>query len=58
MGTRDEVGAPPDRWEWFSPSRGRVVTTEPKRRPPADPPDDWTLLTDGAAPTEAEPPPG
>ena len=57
MGTRDEAGAPPDRWEWFSPSRGRVVSTEPKHRPPADPPDDWTLLTDGAAATDAEPPP-
>jgi hypothetical protein len=33
------------------------VTTEPKHRPPADPPDDWTLLTDGAAGTEGEPPP-
>jgi hypothetical protein len=32
-----------------------VVTTEPKKRPPADPPDDWTLLTD--APAEDVPPP-
>jgi hypothetical protein len=55
MGTPEESGAPPDRWEWFSPSRGRVVTTEPKKRPPADPPDDWTLLTD--APAEDVPPP-
>jgi len=57
MGTAAEAGAPPDRWEWFSPSRGRVVTTEPKRRPPTDPPDDWTLLTDGAAATDADSPP-
>jgi hypothetical protein len=57
MGTQDAMGAPPDRWEWFSPSRGRVVSTEPKRRPPPDPPDDWTLLTDGAVANEAEPPP-
>ena len=57
MGTREDAGAPLDRWEWFSPSRGRVVTTEPKRRPPADAPDDWTLLTDGAAVTDVDPPP-
>jgi len=57
MGTREDAGAPLDRWEWFSPSRGRVVTTEPKRRPPADAPDDWTLLTDGAAVTDLDPPP-
>jgi hypothetical protein len=58
MGAPEAAGAPPDRWEWFSPSRGRVVTTEAKRRPPPDPPDDWTLLTDGAAATDADPPPG
>lgn len=54
---QDGAGAPAGRWEWFSPSRGRVVTTEPKRRPPADAPDDWTLLTDGAAVTDVDPPP-
>ena len=57
MGTREDASAPADRWEWFSPSRGRVVTTPPKQRPPADAPDDWTLLTDGAAPTDADSPP-
>jgi hypothetical protein len=46
MGEAQDVGAPAGRWEWFSPSRGRVVTTEPNTRPSADPPDDWTLLTD------------
>ena len=55
MGDPAESSAPADRWEWFSPSRGRVVTTEPKQRPPADPPDDWTLLTDGAG-GDDEPP--
>jgi len=55
MGTAAEAGAPADRWEWFSPSRGRVVTTEPKQRPPTDPPDDWTLLTDGVAATDTPP---
>ncbi|HEV8583538.1 MAG TPA: hypothetical protein VGT02_01070 [Methylomirabilota bacterium] len=56
MGDREDTGPPPDRWEWFSPSRGRVLTTAPKQRPPADPPDDWTLLTDGI-PTADVPPP-
>ena len=56
MGDAAEAGAPADRWEWFSPGRGRVVTTEPKQRPPADPPDDWTLLTEAAG-TDAESPP-
>ena len=36
--------------------RGRVVTTEPKQRPPVDPPDDWTLLTEVAG-MDAQPPP-
>ncbi len=56
MGAPEETGAPADRWEWFSPSRGRVLTTEPKHRPPADPPDDWTLLTDGVSPADVPPP--
>jgi hypothetical protein len=56
MGAPEESGAPSDRWEWFSPSRGRVVTTSPKQRPPADAPDDWTLLTDGIAPADVPPP--
>jgi hypothetical protein len=49
MGEAQESGPPPGQWEWFSPSRGRVVVTEPKQRPPADPPDDWTLLTEGVS---------
>jgi hypothetical protein len=46
MGEAPETGAPAGVWEWFSPSRSRVVTTPPNTRPPDDPPDDWTLLTD------------
>lgn len=58
-----EMGAPPEsgvasgQWEWFSPSRARVLTTPEGVRPEADGPDDWTLLTDtddeapGAPPT-------
>jgi hypothetical protein len=33
-------------WEWFSPSRGRTVTSRAGTRPDPDPPDDWVLLTD------------
>jgi hypothetical protein len=56
MGLPEETGAPGNVWEWFSPSRGRVVTTEPKHRPPSDPPDDWTLLTDGVPAADVPPP--
>jgi len=48
IGAADDVGAPVGQWEWFSPSRGRVVATEPKQRPVADGVDDWQLLTDAA----------
>ena len=47
---QDGAGAPAGRWEWFSPSRGRVVLTNLRERPPAHAPDDWQLLTD-VAPT-------
>lgn len=46
MGSAEEAGAPAGQWEWFSPSRGRVIATEPKQRPVADGIDDWQLLTD------------
>ena len=46
MGVAPDTGAPTGVWEWFSPSRSRVVTTAPKMRPPDDPPDDWTLMTE------------
>jgi hypothetical protein len=45
MAAAAENGAPAGRWEWFSPSRGRVVTTEPRKRP-EEAPDDWVLLTE------------
>ncbi|MGH7277737.1 MAG: hypothetical protein ACREJG_03530 [Candidatus Rokuibacteriota bacterium] len=54
MGEAQDTGAPVGMWEWFSPSRSRMVTSAPKTRPPADPPDDWILMTDVA---EAEQPP-
>ncbi len=47
IGEAQDAGAPTGLWEWFSPSRSRVVTTEPKGHPPDDPPDDGVLLTDG-----------
>ena len=46
MGEVQDTGANPDVWEWFSPSRSRTVMSAPQQRPPADPPDDWILLTD------------
>jgi hypothetical protein len=46
IGEVQDTGAPQGLWEWFSPSRTRTVTTNPNTRPPADPPDDWVLLTD------------
>jgi hypothetical protein len=53
MGEAEQVGAPPGQWEWFSPSRARVVAT-PKGQRPDEAPDDWVLLTepgeDGEAP--------
>ena len=52
MGAPQESGIEPGRWEWFSPSRGRVTLTEKGHRPPAESPDDWTLLTE----TDEEPP--
>jgi hypothetical protein len=48
MGAAEEPGAPAGQWEWFSPSRGRVVATEPNQRPGVDGIDDWQLLTDAA----------
>jgi hypothetical protein len=48
MGAAADGGAPVGQWEWFSPSRGRVMATEPKQRPVADGVDDWQLLTDAA----------
>jgi hypothetical protein len=53
MGEAQDAGAPPDTWEWFSPSRTRTLAAPPGTRPEAGPPDDWVLLTD----VEAEPDP-
>jgi len=41
----ENSGPPPGQWEWFSPSRGRVVTM-PARQRPTDLPDDWIVLTE------------
>jgi hypothetical protein len=46
MGDAQEAGAPAGQWEWFSPSRSRVVATAPRQRPPAEEPNDWVLLTE------------
>jgi hypothetical protein len=46
IGEAQDTGAPAGMWEWFSPSRGRTVTSSPGARPEADQPNDWILLTD------------
>jgi hypothetical protein len=46
MGEAQEAGPQPGVWEWFSASRSRTTTSPVGTRPPADPPDDWILLTD------------
>jgi hypothetical protein len=46
MGEAQDASAQPGVWEWFSPSRGRTVTSPAGVRPDPEPPDDWTLLTD------------
>jgi hypothetical protein len=54
MGVAAQSGPAPGQWEWFSPSRGRVITTNKGQRPQEEP-DDWTLLTateEGEAPVE------
>jgi hypothetical protein len=59
MGEAQETGAPAGMWEWFSPSRSRVVTTDAGTRPPAEGSDDWVLLTEAESntpPAEGEEP--
>ena len=53
MGEAQDSGAPAGMWEWFSPSRTRVVTSAAGARPPADDPDDWVLLTEAQRETPA-----
>lgn len=55
IGEAQDTGAPVGVWEWFSPSRGRTVTSAPNSRPPTEEPDDWVLLTD--VPPGADTPP-
>jgi hypothetical protein len=54
MGEAQDSGVPAGLWEWFSPSRSRVVTTRPNNRPPDESPDDWVLLTEPAGDDGAE----
>lgn len=55
MGQAQDTGASPDRWEWFSPSRGRTVTSPVGARPEGDSPDDWILLTETAPEGDRQP---
>ncbi len=54
VGEAQDAGAPSGVWEWFSPRRGRTITSAPKTRPAPDPPDDWVLLTDVEPDTQPE----
>jgi hypothetical protein len=54
IGEAQDSGAQVGVWEWFSPSLTRTATSAPGTRPPADPPDDWVLLTDVKPETEAQ----
>jgi hypothetical protein len=57
MGEAQDAGPPAGMWEWFSPSRTRVVTTDAGARPQAEGSDDWVLLTEAQSdtpPAEAE----
>ena len=54
MGEAQDSGVQEGLWEWFSPSRTRTATSAPGTRPPADPPDDWILLTDVKPDAEAQ----
>lgn len=49
-----DTGAPTGVWEWFSPSRGRVVSSTVGVRPTGDPPDDWVLMTEEDADDSAD----
>lgn len=52
MAEAEAPGAPAGQWEWYSPSRGRVVATDVGQRP-SDPPDDWVLMTDSRERSDA-----
>lgn len=52
MGEAPDTGPPPGQWEWFSPSRGRVVQTAARQRPVSEPPDDWVLMTEAGEGSE------
>ena len=54
VGEAQDAGAPSGVWEWFSPSRGRTVTSPAGLRPDDGAPDDWTLLTDVEPDAEPE----
>jgi hypothetical protein len=52
MGSAQDAGVQPGSWEWFSASRSNVFITAEGTRPPADPPDDWILLTETSKDTD------
>jgi hypothetical protein len=48
MGEAPTPGVEPGVWEWFSPSRTRVMAMKEGTRPDVGEPDDWVLLTEVA----------
>jgi len=48
MGTAQDTSAAPGVWEWFSPSRSRIITLPAGTKPQDDGTNDWQLLTEGA----------
>lgn len=48
MGTAQDSSAAPGVWEWFSPSRSRIITLPAGTKPQDDGINDWQLLTEGA----------
>jgi hypothetical protein len=46
MGESQPAGSSAGSWEWFSPSRNRVVISPAGARPDLAEPDDWVLLTE------------
>lgn len=53
MGEAPDTSPPPGQWEWFSPSRGRVVATGEGQHPESEAPDDWVLMTETGEDTDA-----
>jgi hypothetical protein len=54
MGTAPDTSVAPGVWEWFSPSRSRIVSVPAGSRPADEGSNDWVLLTENAEDENAE----